>query len=80
MRIFKIAELLKIYLSDVIDCIEDLGILIKKLPAQQYSILLNNFEKNMSTKAIKEAVMTTKGEKSKMFTFIQDSAGISGQT
>ena len=47
MRIFKIAELLKIYLSDVIDCIEDLGILIKKLPAQQYSILLNNFEKNM---------------------------------
>ena len=53
VRIYKIAELLKIYLSDVIDCIEDLGVLITRLPAQQYSIMLNNFEKNMQTKAIK---------------------------
>ena len=33
VSIYKIAELLNIYLSDVIDCIEDLVIVIERLPA-----------------------------------------------
>ena len=47
VSIFKIAELLNIYLGDVIDCLEDLAVVIERLPAQQYSLLLSKFEKNM---------------------------------
>ena len=73
VSIYKIAELFDIYLNSVIDCIEDLVIVIERLPAQQYSLLLNKFEKNMHTVAIREAIMDKRGKKSTMITFIQQS-------
>ena len=69
--IYKVAEFLAVYLSDVIDCIEDLALVIERLPAQQYNLLLNKLEKNMQTAAIKEGILSKKGEKAKMITFIQ---------
>ena len=42
--IYKVAEFLAVYLSDVIDCIEDLALVIERLPAQQYNLLLNKLE------------------------------------
>ena len=74
VSIYKIAELLKIYLGDVIDCIEDLAIIIERLPSQQYSLLLSKFEKNMQTIAISEAIMAKRGRKASLITFIQQSA------
>ena len=71
-----IAEFLTVYLSDVIDCIEDLAVVIERLPAQQYNLLLNKFEQNMHTAAIREGIMAKKGEKASMITFIQQSAVI----
>ena len=71
VSIYKIAELLEIYLNNVIDCIEDLVIIFERLSAQQYSLLLSKFERNMHTAAIREAIMDKRGEKSKLVTFIQ---------
>lgn len=78
--IFVIAENLSLYLSDVIDCIEDLDLVIQELPAQQYGRLINKLERNLQTQNVREAVMAKRGEKSKMATFIQESAQIWDQT
>ena len=49
VSIYKIARHLQLYLSDYIDSIKDLALMIKKIPAQQYRQVLNNLEENVTT-------------------------------
>ena len=49
VSIYKIARHLRLYLSDYIDSIKDLALMIKKIPAQQYRQVLNNLEENVAT-------------------------------
>ena len=48
---------MNVYLTEVIDCIEDLKIVIERLPSQYYTVLLNKLESNMLTEVIKEGVV-----------------------
>ena len=73
-NLFKVAEQLGVHLSNVIDCLEDLELILDRLSAQQYSLLLSKLEKNVSTQAVKEAIMAKRGERSKMVTFLDESA------
>ena len=58
MTIYKIAQNLKLYLSNYIDTIEDLELIIQsKIPEQQYRTVINKLEENIITKQINSSIM-----------------------
>ena len=65
-KIFQIAEQLELYFSNYIDTLDDLALIIEKIPAQHYQALLNKLDENLTTKKIKFAYMPNEGEQSKM--------------
>ena len=69
------AEPLDLYLNDFVDCMEDLKIVIEKLPAQQYYPLLSKLEENIFTQNCRVAYKA-KGESSSLRTFTQDSVAV----
>ena len=81
VSIYKVAEVIGTFnLADYITCIDDLELLIERLPMQQYSKILNSVDSNIHTMSTTEAVMTKHGHNSTFATFIQDSAVISEYT
>lgn len=44
--------MLELYLSNYIDCMDDLILIIKKLPAQYYRNVLDKLDENVATKRI----------------------------
>lgn len=56
--IYKLArKVVNIDFEDFITCQEDLGIIVDKLPAQQYLPILEQFGQNQFTKNVKEAIL-----------------------
>lgn len=81
VSLFNLAELAGYFnLADYITCIDDLQLLVERLPLQQYSKVLSSLDSNRHTLAITEAVLAKHGPSSQFATFIQDSAVISEYT
>lgn len=66
IAMFKLTEEVKFKFSDYISCLDDLSLLFDTLPQQRFRKVLNKFETNVSTKSIKEAIMSTRGEQSRV--------------
>ena len=67
VTIYKIAQNLKLYLSNYIDTIEDLELIIQsKIPEQQYRTVINKLEENIITKQINSSIMDKQGEGAQM--------------
>ena len=52
---YRMARLAKPFLPDYIANIEDLRLIVTRLPAMQYTPILNALEQNLHTEKIKEA-------------------------
>lgn len=76
IRIYKIAQHLDLYLSDFIDCTEDLEKMIELLPAQQYGPLLSKLAENMYTADCKESIMDQRGDRAQIRTVIKSTGAI----
>jgi len=80
VSLYKVADLMALDLTDYISCIGDLGLLIEKLPAQQYFRVLNKLQRNFYCQKIKEAIMQKRGNQSTLISFSQKSAVITEYT
>ena len=49
LAVYRIGELLSMNLADYITCINDLQLIIERLPSQQYISLLNSVAENLQT-------------------------------
>ena len=49
IRLYKITEDLDLYISDYIDCTEDLELILDQLASQQYTPVLSKLEENFYT-------------------------------
>ena len=76
----KIADAAGLYLSDYIDCIDDLQLIIEKLPQQQSRKVMNRLKSCQKVFSVQEAVMGKRGETAKLKSFIKKSEVISEST
>ena len=65
VSIYKIAEHLDLYLSNYIDCLGDLALILLILPAQVYRPVLEKLDENIATKKI-TTVFMKKNDKMKV--------------
>ena len=67
VTIYKIAQNLQLYLTNYIDTIDDLALIIGgKIPEQQYRRVINKLEENIATSNINKAIMARYGEDARM--------------
>ena len=70
LGVYKLGEFLQRNLSDYITCINDLQLIVERLPAQQYITVLNSVSENVHTIRMTEAIMARHGRESELITFI----------